>query len=289
MNEIRNLFISSENRDKDLYPYGNSYTLHVTQPIKEIAKVELLHCSVPNSIYNVPNGSNVIEFSNVISDDGDPRTTFSIPPGFYGGFSLSTEITNAISNATGITVTYLTNEGKFLFARSGNTFSMNVHSNELLSMLGFSEGDLPTLTSTSVPVETDLNLPLYSDNTRYRDKQFIKSTKVANLNPNEAVFLDIKELRTPFNEDCKAITGNTYPGDNMSRSFGMIPMDVLSGAIKRFKKETDFDFVIDYPYPIQKLDRVTVEWVDRKGQRLSFNGTEDNSILLRLHTLRKNL
>ena len=289
MNEVRNLFVSSENRNKTLYPYGNSYTLHITQPIKEISKVELLHCSVPNSLYNVTNGSNVIEISNV-STSVTPRTTFSIPEGFYGGTSLATEITNAVSTAAGITVTYLTNEGKFLFTRPAgvNNFSMNVNSSELVTMLGFSESDFP-INSTNVAVETDLNIPLYSDNTRYRNKEFIKSTRVADLNPNEAIFLDIKELRTPFNEDTKAIVGDTYSGQNMSRSFGMIPMDVISGSIKRFKKTSDYDFVIDYPYPIQKLDRVTVEWVNRNGQRLSFNGAENNSFLLRLHTLRNNL
>ncbi len=291
MNEVRNIFVSSENRDKNLYPYGNSYTLHLTEPVKDVQRVELIYCSVPNSLYNITDGSNIIELSNLTTDYFGLRTTFSIPPGFYGGATLSTEITNAVSNATGITVSYLTNEGKFLISRPQGTFSMNLNSSELISMMGFNESQFSpvAIKSGNVAVETDLNLPLYSDNSRYRDKEFIKSSKVANLNPNEALFLDIKELRTPFNEDAKKITGDTYSGQTMNRSFGLIPMDVLSGTIKRFKKSTDFDFVIDFPYPIQKLDRLTVEWVDRSGRRVSFNGTEDNSFMLRLHTLRKNL
>ena len=75
----------------------------------------------------------------------------------------------------------------------------------------------------------------------------------------------------------------------MRRSFGLIPMDVSSGIIKRFKKTSDFDFSIEYPRPIEKLSRLTVRWVDKNGKVVNFNGLEDNSFLLRCYTLRKNL
>jgi hypothetical protein len=69
----------------------------------------------------------------------------------------------------------------------------------------------------------------------------------------------------------------------------MIPMDVSSGFIKRFKKSTDYDLSIRYPYPIQKLDRLTVNWIDRNGNLVNFNGADANSFILRFHTLRKNM
>ena len=286
--EVRQVFVSSENRDTVLYPSGNSYTLHITEPIKDIQRVELLYASVPNTLHNLTNGSNVIEVSNVLSP-GDPMTTFSIPQGFYNSSTLATELTYAMSNNTNITVSYLAAEGKYLFARTGNTFTMNVMSSELASMLGF---DAVTVkSSTNVATEVDLNLPLYSDNTRYRGREFLKSDRVVNLAPNEGIFLDIHELRTQFNEDAKAITGSTgtYSGRNVSRTFGLIPMDVTAGAIKHFKKSNDYDFCIDYINPIRKLDRLQVQWVDRHGDLVNFNGLEDNSFMLRFHTLRKNL
>ena len=286
--EVRQVFVSSENRDTALYPSGNSYTLHITEPIKDIHKVELLYASVPNTLYNLTNGSNVIEVSNVLSS-GDPMTTFSIPPGFYNSSTLATELTYAMSNNTNITVSYLAAEGKYLFSRTGNTFTMNVMSSELASMLGFDAATVKS--STNVATEVDLNLPLYSDNTRYRGREFLKSDRVVNLAPNEGIFLDIHELRTQFNEDAKAITGSagTYSGRNVSRTFGLIPMDVTAGAIKHFKKSNDYDFCIDYVNPIRKLDRLQVQWVDRHGDLVNFNGLEDNSFMLRFHTLRKNL
>ena len=63
--EIRTLFVSSENRDTQLYPNGSAYTLHISTPIKQIKKVELMYASIPNTIYNINNGSNIIAFSNL--------------------------------------------------------------------------------------------------------------------------------------------------------------------------------------------------------------------------------
>ena len=51
--EVKNVFVSSENRDTTLYPNGNSYTLHLTTTIKDIQRVELLHASIPNTMYNL--------------------------------------------------------------------------------------------------------------------------------------------------------------------------------------------------------------------------------------------
>jgi len=205
-----------------------------------------------------------------------------MPPGFYSGPGLAQELTATLLGATGVTVTYLQNEGKFLFTRTGNTFKVVATTSEMSSVIGLSAGN-----SQTVATETDLNLPLYSNHSRFTGKNFIKSTVVANLHPHEGIFLDIEELRTNNNEDAVPLIGNTYSGHNISKSFGLIPMDVNGGEIKRYKKNSDFDFAIDYPYPIQSLSKLTVQWVDKNGNRVNFNGLNDNSFLLRFHTLKK--
>ena len=104
--------------------------------------------------------------------------------------------------------------------------------------------------------------------------------------------MDIEELRTPLNEEAVGLDGGTlgtFSGQVMTRSFGLIPLDVPSGSIKNFKKYSDYDLCVNYPYPIEKLDRLTVKWVDVNGQLVNFNGLEDNSFILRLHTTRKNM
>ena len=157
---------------------------------------------------------------------------------------------------------------------------INIISPELAKMLGLDGG-------------TALNTMPYYNSTRYLGKFWVKSSQVANLAPNEGIFLDIHELRTMYNEDAQALdrsgTFITYSGQNVSRTFGMIPMDVTAGAIKHFKKATDYDFTVDYTNPIRKLDRLQIRWVDRRGNQVNFNGLEDNSFMLRFYTLRKNL
>ena len=293
--EIQNIFVSSENRDTALYPNGNSYTLHLTTPVKEITKVELLHASVPNTLYNISNGTNVIAFSNLfVSADSNVSnlTLFSIPLGFYSASGIASEIQAAVSNISGVSISYLMSEGKFLFSRptSGNTFSVFIQTAELANVLGFS--NLLSNSTNVATVSASSNVvPLYSDNTKYISKNFIKSEKVVNLNPNEGIFLDIQELRTNFNQAAVSLVGSkgTYSGATVSRTFGLIPMDVQSGTIKRFKKTSDYDFEVKYPYPIQRLDRLTISWTDKNGVPVNFNGLNDNSFILRLYTERKSM
>ena len=285
--EYKHIFVSSENRDQTKYPSGNNYVLHFTSPIKNVKRVELLHATVPNTIYTLSSGTNVISVSNTSATQGEDLVQISIPPGFYSGTGLASEITNAISNISGITTTYLTNEGKFLFTRSSNDpFSIQVNSSELRTMLGVDSG---VIDSSNVTTDyQSLEIDLYSDNLRYRDKDFIKSTRVGNLHPSEGIFLDIEELRTNLNEDALPQVSNEvgfFTGQNIRRTFGLIPLDVNGGDIKRFKKSSDYDFAIDYPYPIQSIDRLTVSWMGKNGTPVDFQGYNDNSFLLRFHTI----
>ena len=268
--ENKNIYVTSSNRDTTKFPYGNSYTLYLTTPIKDITTVELLYASVPNTMYNVTDGLSGLKIEGKFAN---------VFPGFYSGSGLATAITNS---AAGATVSYLENEGKFLFTHN-DTFSLEMLSPELAALMGFSVGSITATETADSP---------YKDNSSL-DAHYIKSDRVAEMNPVDGVFLDIVELRTMFNE-CTPM-GSPLASQNQnhissaSRSFGMIPMDVPNGSTKSFKKDTDYDLFVDYPYPIQKLDRLTVNWVDKNGKLVHFNGAETNSFILRFHTLRKNL
>jgi hypothetical protein len=266
--------------------------------VKDVIKVELLFASVPNTLYNVTEGTSLIALSNTTTSTPSDLGTlhyFSIPQGFYSGPNLANEMQNAVSNLTDLSISYLVSEGKFLFTRPTNPFSLYSNTAQLSSLLGFSNANTQSVLDSQTPAVYGgtLTVPLYTDNSQYINQNYIKSDHVANLNPNEGIFLDIEELRTMMNEDALGLSDGTgtgfYSGENMRRSFGLIPMDVSSGAVKRFKKTSDFDFCIDYPHPIEKLSRLTVRWVDKNGKVVNFNGLEDNSFLLRCHTLRKNL
>jgi len=293
--QVKNVFATSENRDTSLYPSGNAYTLYLTNPIKNIKKVELLYASVPNTLFNLTSNISFISFSNTTTQQTtlNRLASFSIPNGFYSASSLSNEITTAISNTTAITVTYLASEGKFLFTRATGTgpFSMSINTLEAAKLLGFSPSVVGTvINSVNVAVQTSLTVPVYSDNTTYRGLEFIKSTTIADLSVAEGIFLDVEELRTICNENAdKLATGlDTPSGQTPSRSFGIIPLNVTSGSVKSFTKYNDYDLEVEFPYPIQKLNRLTISWLDKTGQIVNFNGSNDNSFLLRFHVIPEN-
>ena len=54
------LFSSSNSRDASLYPSGNSYTLYLSSPVKNIERIDLVSARVPNTIYNLTNGTGVL-------------------------------------------------------------------------------------------------------------------------------------------------------------------------------------------------------------------------------------
>lgn len=278
---IKNLFVTSANRDKSIYPYGNNYAVHCTQPIRGAVKAELLYASVPNSMFNVDAEVMNNYTSNVfITVDGTKN--FRIPNGFYSGQGLAGSLTDAIETGSGVQVDYLDNEGKFLFY-STTAFTVTLPSLDIATVLGFDRWGSAggNVYNSRVVTGAGPDYPLYAANARYTGYNFLVSDKIGDLNPYPFLFLDIKELRTTNNYDAKAVDGNTISGQSMSRSFGLIPVDTFSGGIQAQTKTGDFNFTVDYGTPLNNIERLTVEWVDRNGRRVHFNGAETNSFLLR--------
>ena len=102
---------------------------------------------------------------------------------------------------------------------------------------------------------------------------------------NTFCFLDILELRTPFNGDARKLGTNGLPsGNTASGSFAMIPLDVTPGTVKFFKENLDFKVEGHYPSRIDRLDRLTVSWLDINGQTLTgLNNTTGTGFVLRCH------
>ena len=269
MSEIL-LFSSSQNRDPALYPSGNSYTLYLSSPVKNIERVDLVSARVPNTMYNLTNGAGAITITD---------TTYDINPGFYGVYDLAT----ALTNIGIITVEYLTFEGKFIFS-SAASFTIKVNSAELSNILG-----VPVTTS---PLGSTQVLGPTSSWPTYVGQYILTSNVVVNASVGEQIFLDIDELKTPRHvftgglqstSDSRGYTTQTTSGSGPSRVFAPITLDVNSGCIKNFNENNDYKISVFYPEPINSLQRLTVRWVDTNGQALNFNGLEQNSFILRLH------
>jgi hypothetical protein len=254
---VQYLYVDSNNRTE---PSGNSYSLYLPEIIRGIYRVDLVSARVPNTIYNLSVGTNDLKVDDSIKN---------IPPGFYSAPTLA----SYIQTASGISVNYLQGEGKFIFY-SGSAFTMNAISTQMSSLIG-----LPLNTQINSAVDS-----FYNGHPIYGSKQIIKSSNVINMSANEYLFLDIEELRTQYTLDTKPLTGNTFPGTTIAHSFAMIPMDIASGGIKCFKEHTDYVMSIWYPKRIDSLSRLTIRWLDKDNQVVSFNGAENNAFTLRIYS-----
>lgn len=255
----RLLFVDAANRDTTLYPSGNSYVLHLTRPIKNVERVDLVSARVPNSLYNLTQGSNVFQVNT---------SNVSLNEGFYSAYTLAQAVT---SNAL-VTLDYLPSEGHYIFS-SVSAFTLKIQSSEFASMVGLTQGKTYT-TSLATPLDPT-----------YVGKYVIKSETLVDFSTTDMAVLDIDELRTPFNVDTGALQGTTgtISGSNINRCFAPIILDVTSGCYKTFEENRDYEISINYPEPINSLQRLTVKWIDTKGNLLNFRGLDRNTFILRLH------
>lgn len=254
------LYIDSRNRLPG--QFGNAYSIWTSGTLRMVKSVELVCARIPNTIYNIPNGSNIFQINN---------TPINVSPGFYSASSLVNDLSiqsNLLS--LGFTTTYLTSEGKFVFSNVSN-FSFVTQNG---SQLGF-----PSNVSITSSLGTFANL-MY--NSTISGRYFVKSSNVIDLTTTDFVFLDIDELRDSSMLDSSSINGS---GGNVRRIFGPIPLNVISGGIKTFTENTDFKLCVSFDPPIKSLERLNITWRDSTGKIVNFNGFEDNSVLLRFKCL----
>jgi hypothetical protein len=263
----------SQHRDVTLYPYGNTYTLHLSSPIKNVTQVDLVSALVPNTMYNLTSTSNVLRIS------GTSNIWFN--PGFYSSadFVSSFNTSNQVSSSVA-TVVYLVGEGKLMFY--GSLTSVECLNSEIASLIGLPLGVTNTLNISSNQG--------YATHTTYGlASRYVKSQNVYNSNLSKNIWLDIREFRTPTTIDAlKLITASnlrTTQSNTSATSFGIIPLDVNGGELKSFREGSDYKISVNFPSRIDSLERLSVQWLDRDGIPLIFNGLDTNSFTLRVHTV----
>ena len=268
MSTTEYIYVDSRTRDSNVFPNGNSYSVYLTNPLKNISKVELISATIPNTIYNLNLGIN----SNVLTFDS---SNISLSSSYLSSNTLVTELNNTGKLPTGMTVTYSITEGKYLFANAAS-YTMNVTSQEMANLLGMPFG----VVQSSVQILSS-NL-VYGSNSSLVNKYVIKSSNIADFTSNELLFLDIEELRNQNLNLGSKVSGNTFVNTISSKAFGPITLDVPQGTLKTFKENTDYSLGVDYPQVISKLSRLTVNWRDINGNLINFNGSNNNSFILRV-------
>jgi hypothetical protein len=262
------VFADSDNRNVSLYPTGDSYTLHLMEPLKNVERVDLVSARVPNTMYNLTENTNAI-FIGSGGTLSNPSTNLPLNQGFYSAYNLAAALT-ALGT---VTVTYLSQEGHYLFSWTSQ-FAIKINQPQLATMLGMASGVILT---SGLAGPTDPS---------YANQYILRSSTLVDFSLNDYIFLDIDELRTPSHMDTGAIqTGSkgTISGMNAGRSFAPIIMDTGSACIKNFHENKDYKVSVFYPEPIGRLQRLTVRWVDKTGSQLNFQGWNTNAFILRIH------
>lgn len=280
--ETEYIFVDSRTRDTTLYPNANTYVVFLTNPLKNIRQIDLVSATIPNSMFNFTTTGTT--FLTVNSGTSTPVPLYA---GFYSGSTLAAEL-NLSTRMSPVSTAFNSTDGKFIFSHPSASFNISTTNAQAAQLLGLVVGT----TYTAIAASTD---PVYQYNSSYTGKFFIKSPFVCDFTANEMVFLDIEELRThkmhlssklvSYISNVNNITSNVFMPVNTlaSHSFGVIPMDVVSGSIKTFKETSDYIMSIRFPHVIEKLSDMTINWRDINGQLLSFNGANNNSFMLRIH------
>lgn len=264
------LYVDSRQRDVTQFPSGNSYTLFLQSPMHNVERIDLVSAKIPNTVYNLTRGSNVLLFS--------ATSNVSFNPGFYSTCSIVDTFNNS-DQVSNVMMTYLDAEGRFIF--TGNLTSVTTQTQEIADILG-----LPLGTTASIPIASN---PVYAGLFPTANA-YVVSSNIVSLEMNDYVWLDVEEFRTPLTTDARKLILNpqgvyTTTGNTSARSFAIIPLDVPSGGIKAFKEETDYRVSVVFPSRLDSLDRLTVSWLDRDGVPLNFRGLDTNSFTLRVYTV----
>jgi hypothetical protein len=260
------IYADSTNRDLTQYPNANAYVLYLTTILKVVHTVKLLTAKIPNTVYNLTNGSNVFSFNS---------QSYSILPGFYSAYGLA--IAMQATTAGSLTVSYLEDQAKFIFSAASN-FTMRFNTSEIQLLTGM------TLSSVYTSSAASTN-PVYQNDTTYSSKYILLSDIVVDMTALDCAFLDIEEFRNSQVIDSKSLSSvyrQTFLGNSVERVTAIIPLDVDSGKIKTFKERTDFTLTVKMNTPLYNINKLTIRWIDKNGNIINFNGYNNNSFVLEI-------
>lgn len=258
--------------------------MNLTTRIDKVSSVRLVSATVPNTLYNITNGSNVFAYNSV---------NYSINPGYYSGTDLAAAITVTTGNNK-IGCTYFASLGKLLFWDT-ISFTIKANTQEFATVTGLTYNQTYTgvLGSTTAVYAVD---PIYK--TDY--VVLPTSISIMQITPYENIYLDIQEFRSPNYIDSKALNQGVATAKPMGQNVspvvvstasgltiegvtGIVPLDVTPGSIKTFKGNSEYSYLIQFPTPIYNINKLTIRWIDSSGNVVNFNGSDHNSFVLQVN------
>ena len=264
--------IQVDSRDRDSSQSANNYSMYLTEPIKHIREVIIRDIQVPNSTYNVVEGKNTMTING---------TPIQIAPGSYSGLDLASQIFNITTTQAFVDVTwnviYDTGTKKFIFTQApAFTINFNINDADLADTLGFDITATITINSTAGVT------PYYYAQDITLQNNWLPSERVANLVKDKYFYLSIEEFLDPRVQTAKRAGASGFTGNNLSRIFGKVPVYAGPGNDVYFDRNSSYKLVRSYISSLTSVSRLTIRWIDYKGDLINFNGLNSNSFTLEL-------
>lgn len=233
------IYINSE----DLIPGGNTsnFQINLQRPIENCKRLELLHCFIPNTIYNITTNN-----QNILFYDGTANRTATVPVGSY----TSSQLLTALSTA---------------FASSGTalTFSLSLNPNTFFLTISVSAGSFSLLFASGSNQMYDI---LGFQNLNYTSAASITGTRAYNVAYPTHILMRISEAGNSFNSS-----------STLNYATFVIPIDRNSSDIISYNKMMHFDqwAVLN----CQTLTQLSIQLFDRNQVPISLNGSQWQLVL----------
>jgi hypothetical protein len=247
----RYIVIDSRDRDYAKHPSASSYVIDLPETFYNVTTARLMTAEIPTSFYIFSaarnNTSITVTYNNTLH-------TVTIPDGNYGFTAIAEALKAALTTAFGVAVTVTID-----FTTMKTTITSSVPTD----VLGVDT------TSLSSNAKTQWGLAYYLGFDRdllQVGTGSITSPRVASMNPELYVLLDIDELGTI--RECGVEGG----GGTMGRTtFAKIPLTVESNEYNMFDKQLTCNTFLP---PLSKLSKVHIAFRFHDGTPLEFHGVE---------------
>lgn len=262
--------ICSEDRNMGSYENPNQYVVKLKDIYKNVTSVSLMNACIPNSACLINERNNILP----ISIDNDEIFYIRITSGDYSPDGLVSSINDAINediNPLSICISYNHCTKKFTFMNETPNKTLYIYFNNcentrsIRKVLGFPQKDIIIHYSG---VEENIDRFTVETSSKY------EAPYKHCLQPDCFSILRIRELEN--------IRSNSTPLD---RAFAVIPMNVEQN--KNVHIHTDgccSPFVKYFNPPLARLDRFTIEFLDKQGNLINFEGLE-HYMEFHIHTL----
>lgn len=281
------LVIDSRDRNSDVYPDPNKYTIKLDPPYKQVTSVELVTADIPNSGYVIEESHNLIYFQETAAQvSAGTYTTAEVPVGNRSISNIADQIASVMTAAstTGSTYTCTVNDYTNLVTITQSVAGTASVFNLLFEGLRTktdppsfkdSNGDYcgayKTLYKTrSIGPIIGFKREDYSGSTTYT------GTYAYNLKVDKYIIIYINKSHGEM--DFGRIDA---VNDNVKGSFCVVPLDSSVNNFEYAKNYNTCDndrYIKYFTQPVPEINQLDIEFRDSEGNLFNFNGHDHTLI-----------